>query len=186
VDQRVEKTYTALQLSMRELLGTMTWDQISVQALCERAAVSRSTFYAHFKDKNDLLDSLLAMFEQGMRSDNSPRSLQATGTFKFLPILLAHISSNRQLFAKNNTSAEGYPIAMRFRDLIGRLVAYELQQSAVKDDTLAQYVAGGIYWSVVQWSASTDDSTHLNFLQKIDQLNSHYLSQLPDSLAAKS
>ena len=31
------------------------WDEITVQRLCERADVGRSTFYTHFADKEDVL-----------------------------------------------------------------------------------------------------------------------------------
>jgi len=156
---------------MRELLGNTTWDGITIQALCESAGVSRTTFYSHFKHKEDLLDSLLLMFEQAMLTDNNARSLSTTKTFRFLPILLNHVNGNRKLFSKTNTEAEGYPVAKRFSQLIDRLVAAEVieAQGHIDLNSAAQhFVAGGIYNALVQWSANTKDDTHLNLLNDMD------------------
>jgi len=171
MDKRIESTYTLLQSSMRELLGKTTWDDITIQALCEGAGVSRTTFYNHFKHKEDLLDSLLMKFEHAMLTDNNGRSLSTTQTFRFLPILMNHVNANRQLFAKTNTEVEGYAVATRFSQLINRLVIAEVNEA---DDLVAlnsitkHFIAGGIYNALVQWSANTDDDTHLKFLKNID------------------
>lgn len=174
MDQRVEKTYADLQRSMRSLLGDRTWDQINVQALCSTAGVSRSTFYTHFKSKDDLLDSLLLQFEQAMSEVSNGRSIAGTGTFQFLPILLNHVRENRALFSKNNTLIEGYPVAIRFRQMIGRLVRAELDDglgSNCPDEHFVHYVAGGIYAALVNWSTHTKDCLHLDLLREIDDLN---------------
>lgn len=171
MDQRIQNTYTVLQASMRELLGKSSWDNITVQMLCRNAGISRTTFYAHFKDKEDLLDSLLLQFEQAMRSDNNRRSLPSTGTFKFLPILINHVNGNRQLFYQTNTSIEGYPVAEKFRRLIGRLVLSELTDvngAQGVDKTVVSFISGGIYSALVNWSGTSNDTMHLKLLNEID------------------
>lgn len=45
----------ALAESMRMLLRAKRFDDISIMEICERAGVSRRTFYRHFVDKYDLL-----------------------------------------------------------------------------------------------------------------------------------
>jgi len=171
MDQRIENTYTLLQNSMRKLLGNTTWDQITIQALCESAGISRSTFYNHFKHKEDLLDSLLLMFEKAMLTDNNARSLTTTQTFKFLPILLNHVNGNRQLFSKSNAEVEGYPVALRFAKLIDKLVATEVHEAGkhvALNHSAQHFIAGGIYNALVQWSTNSNDDTHLNLLSAID------------------
>src|SRR5256885_2947515 len=53
-DQRVRRTRDRLGDAMMALLVEKPFDDITVQEVLDRAGVSRSTFYAHFKDKNDL------------------------------------------------------------------------------------------------------------------------------------
>jgi len=171
MDKRIESTYNLLQNSLRELLGKTTWDDITIQALCDGAGVSRATFYNHFKHKEDLLDSLLLMFEQAMIADNNGRSLSTTQTFRFLPILLNHVNANRQLFAKTNMEVEGYPVATRFSQMINRLVTAEVNDTenhSAQNSNTKHFIAGGIYNALVHWSANTGDDTHLNILNDMD------------------
>ena len=178
MDQRVEKTYADLQKSMRALLGKSPWEDISVQHLCKHANVSRSTFYSHFKNKDDLLDSLLSQFEAAMRQVNNKRSIRESGTLKFLPIFLNHVSDNRKLFAKNNTSAHGYPVASRFRALLFRLVSSEIEEAHGRASAeLASYVAGGIYSAVVLWCTDASDSLPLKLLNSLDEINRGVLAK---------
>ena len=48
-----------LQQAMGELLTTQSFASVTVQEITRRAEVNRATFYAHFQDKDDLLESTL-------------------------------------------------------------------------------------------------------------------------------
>lgn len=58
-DLRVQKTYKLLHTSLITLLEKQSFDEITVQAICDEAMVHRTTFYAHFEDKYHLLSSCL-------------------------------------------------------------------------------------------------------------------------------
>lgn len=58
-DPRVRRTRQLLQDAFMELLGQRAFESITVQDIAERATVNRATFYAHFEDKNALLDSMI-------------------------------------------------------------------------------------------------------------------------------
>ncbi|MCX6049714.1 MAG: TetR/AcrR family transcriptional regulator [Chloroflexi bacterium] len=68
VDRRVQKTRKLLQEALIELISAEGYEAVTVQAILDRANVGRSTFYAHFQDKEQLLhscfDSLNALFEE--------------------------------------------------------------------------------------------------------------------------
>ena len=53
-DRRVARTRQALRSAMIELILEKHYDTISVQDIIDRANVGRSTFYLHFRDKEDL------------------------------------------------------------------------------------------------------------------------------------
>ncbi|HEY7099011.1 MAG TPA: TetR/AcrR family transcriptional regulator [Terriglobales bacterium] len=53
-DRRVLRTRDALGDALVSLMHEKPFDQITVQHVLDRAAVSRSTFYTHYRDKNDL------------------------------------------------------------------------------------------------------------------------------------
>src|ERR1700736_1492303 len=53
-DRRVRRTRDRLGDALMELLVQKPFDDITGQDVLDRAGVSRSTFYSHFRDKNDL------------------------------------------------------------------------------------------------------------------------------------
>ena len=65
-DQRVRRTRDRLGDALVELLAQQPFDDITVQQVLERAGVSRSTFYTHYRDKNDLFLSDAEDFWQSM------------------------------------------------------------------------------------------------------------------------
>jgi len=55
MDQRVDRSRTALKQALFKLLRTRTYTSVTVEEIAQCAGVSRSTFYVHFKDKDALL-----------------------------------------------------------------------------------------------------------------------------------
>jgi AcrR family transcriptional regulator len=54
-DRRKNRTVAALRVALIELILEKHYDTITVQDIIDRANVGRSTFYTHFRDKEDLL-----------------------------------------------------------------------------------------------------------------------------------
>ncbi len=65
-DQRVRRTRDRLGDALVELLVQKPFDDITVQDVLDRAGVSRSTFYTHYRDKNDLFLTDAEEFFEGM------------------------------------------------------------------------------------------------------------------------
>jgi AcrR family transcriptional regulator len=59
VDPRVRRTRKLLEQAFLELMQERNFQSITIQDIAERATVNRATFYAHFEDKYDLLDSFI-------------------------------------------------------------------------------------------------------------------------------
>ncbi|CAK1241436.1 AcrR family [Fructobacillus fructosus] len=57
-DVRFSKADQAIRQSFIDLLKVKKFDRISVKMIIDKAAINRSTFYAHFLDKYDLMDQL--------------------------------------------------------------------------------------------------------------------------------
>ena len=56
-DPRVARTTQALGRALIELIQERDYDQITVQQILDRAGVGRATFYAHYRNKDDALQS---------------------------------------------------------------------------------------------------------------------------------
>ena len=58
-DRRVDRTRKALRDALHALVATKPYDRITLSEILSRADVGRSTFYLHFRDKDDLLASTI-------------------------------------------------------------------------------------------------------------------------------
>ncbi len=71
-DRRVRRTRELLQSALAALIVERGYDAVTVQDVLDRANVGRSTFYAHFRDKEDLLlsgaENLWTQFEEHFAS----------------------------------------------------------------------------------------------------------------------
>jgi AcrR family transcriptional regulator len=56
-DRRIQKTIGLLHEALGSLIREKPYDEIVVQEILDRANVGRSTFYMHFRDKDELLVS---------------------------------------------------------------------------------------------------------------------------------
>jgi AcrR family transcriptional regulator len=70
-DRRVQKTQKLLREALVSLIHEKAYDSIVVKEILDRANVGRSTFYTHFRDKDELLVSGI---NDMLRSVQSPPS----------------------------------------------------------------------------------------------------------------
>ncbi len=96
-DRRIQRTRQLLLNSLLGLILEEGYEKITVQDIIDRANVGRSTFYSHFRDKEDLLlsgfESLRDVFE-GFRTQPSP----TTAGWDFSLALFQHAEEQRPVF----------------------------------------------------------------------------------------
>ncbi|MBP3330201.1 MAG: TetR/AcrR family transcriptional regulator [Clostridia bacterium] len=68
-DKRILKTKKNLKNTLLELLDEKSFEQVTVKEICERSATSRITFYTHFADKYELLDSIFQEYIASARNE---------------------------------------------------------------------------------------------------------------------
>lgn len=59
MDRRIKKTKQALNQALFTLLDEKTFQQITITDIVTVADVNRGTFYKHYRDKEELLDSII-------------------------------------------------------------------------------------------------------------------------------
>jgi AcrR family transcriptional regulator len=95
-DRRVHRTKASLHDALLGLAREKPYPSIAVKEILDRANVGKSTFYTHFRDKDDLLESgIHEILETAPDQSGSRTALERIVAFS-LP-LLKHIDDHRRL-----------------------------------------------------------------------------------------
>src|ERR1700761_1440933 len=93
-DRRVARTQAALNTAFVQLLFSCDYDDITTADIAARADIGRSTFYEHYKSKDDLLRHSLA------RPFTAIAQIVVDPSQEALLPTLAHFRENRALAGK--------------------------------------------------------------------------------------
>lgn len=151
-DRRVQRTHRLLTDALVALILERGWEAVSVQDVCERADVGRSTFYTHFADKEDLLagglDALgVFLREQAPLSEDSRPLAFARG-------MIEHADEQRRLFRAVVGKRSGQIVQHRFRELLTDLVREDLEHFApghARVEVTTRFVAGAFFELLIWW-----------------------------------
>ena len=152
VDRRVVRTRRMLRDGLIALLHSRAWDEISVQDICERADVGRSTFYVHFADKEELLlagfDDLRAMLRAQL---GAPAGSGAP--LQFAKSMIEHAHENRRLFSALVGKRSGQVVLRQFRALVVELVREDVAMApATPRREAAVHFIAGAFLDLLSWS----------------------------------
>jgi AcrR family transcriptional regulator len=98
-DRRVRRTRQLLHQALMSLILEKPYHAISVQDILDRADVGRSTFYAHFQDKDNLFRYGFERMLDALAQHIDAHEQEATDSHYFPSLaLFQHVQENQQLF----------------------------------------------------------------------------------------
>jgi len=153
-DRRVQRTRRALRDALVALILERGWEGFSVQEVCDRADVARSTFYTHFADKEELVGGGFDDLRRGLRAQLAAASGEAARPLAFSRGLIEHAHEQRRLFLAVVGKRSGHLVQRRFRELVLGLVREDLATvlaSGVRRDAVVAFVAGA-FIELLTWS----------------------------------
>lgn len=170
MDLRIKKTYRALFDAFTELLEEHRFEDLTVAMLCDRALIRRTTFYKHFRDKNDYfafyIDELMTGLPQNRTdaADAEPlddvRALRHEVFDDAMNMILAHEQLMDNLLASSMSGMLTGMICDRIARSIRERVMNVLAEDAlapVSLETTSEFVAGGIIRLFTIWWESGHD-----------------------------
>lgn len=96
-DERARRTRDRLGGAFVALIHEKPIEDVTVQDVLDRASVGRSTFYLHFRDKNDLLLSQLEIFLEMTSTTLSVRK-EASDRIVAVAEMFSHIENQSDLY----------------------------------------------------------------------------------------
>ncbi|WP_154837085.1 TetR/AcrR family transcriptional regulator [Staphylococcus sp. Marseille-Q1834] len=159
-DLRVQKTRQAILTTFFELLQTKTFEQITIQDLCDKANIRRSTFYRHFNDKYDLLnygiglmiDHFRALYLPEIHPDNPRHFFE-----KLIKDILQFIYENKAIVRSVinlNYYGEVYSIFYdQIYEAVKKQIEFDQRSGQFYVDTMmyGQFLTGGILSVITNW-----------------------------------
>ncbi len=157
-DRRSLRTRRILLDALVALMQEKPYEAITVQDVLDRADIGRSTFYAHYPDKEALMVDMLERMMNALSkmSGESP----AAGGPRLAPLkeLFEHVKQNQRLFSGVMRGravdlfyekGQAYLNQMIANELTGRLPAG--RQPAIPIPVLAQFVSGTMVTMLRWW-----------------------------------
>jgi AcrR family transcriptional regulator len=148
MDRRTLRTRQALHQALIRLVLERGYDQVTVADIADAANVGRSTFYAHFTDKDDLLRHGISYLSAMLKEPPD----KETGPLGFSRFLTEHLKDQKKLQRALMQSSAGSIVIASLRDAICDVVRRGLrsERGTVPGEVEVQFVAGA-YLAVVTW-----------------------------------
>ncbi|WP_161596228.1 TetR/AcrR family transcriptional regulator [Rhodanobacter glycinis] len=161
-DRRIQRTRQLLRGSLLALVREKGFEAVSVQEIADRANVGRSTFYAHYSDKEELLlhgfDELRALLRQRQREARSRPGERSAQLFGFSRELFEHVGHHRDVFHAMVGKRSGAAVQQRLQNLVIDLVRDDVKLAlppsrakATQREPLVRFIAGALFGLLAWW-----------------------------------
>lgn len=161
LDLRILKTKKNLYATFEELMKSQSFEEIKVSDICNKAMINRSTFYAHYNDKYELLAEYINTLKEVLSSElNKNTSIKNTKEYyiEMIRILLNHIESKKETYASimiNNKNSITMDILY---DVISKDIIKQIQEknenSNVPVDIVSRFYLGAVISICTEWIVS--------------------------------
>ena len=178
-DLRIVKTKKILFNSLLNLMKIKNFEKIKISDICEESLVNRSTFYAHYDDKYELL---IDLFEERKLSllkefeDNENKAFSKEYLMELLSILIDHIEENKEIYSailanNRNGILIDFLIDAIEKDVSERLKGNsEIESSDLPLDIIVKFYAGGLINIGIDCITRTKKYSKKELLLYIDKL----------------
>ena len=153
IDRRVQRTRTALYDGLVQLIRIKPYGAISVDDILRQADVGRSTFYAHFRSKDELLDRSLERLKHLLLATMAERSGATKPSFWLCSdMLFAHLAEYRDIHAALGGGRGGEVLHAGLTRVVGEVLSATLppETGGVPRDLALAFVTSS-FTAVLAW-----------------------------------
>ena len=167
-DRRVQRTRQALHKALITLVLERGYEAVTIKDVVTRANVGRSTFYAHYPSKEDLLtaeiEGLRATLAAEQRAALARQGGVSTRSLGFSRALFEHAQDYRDVYRVLVGERGASIIIARMRALFAELVRDELTQLVprpaqgdIPRSALVQFIVGSLMSILTWWLEGASD-----------------------------
>ena len=132
-DRRIRKTKTQLRAGLAKLMQTKSLKEITVKELVEEVDINRSTFYLHYTDIYQMLESIETELQEEIKAiiENHPAGSYYEKSFPFIEEIFEVLAANREICNalwpnKENAPESLYTLIRRFKNVLAESAVWEI------------------------------------------------------------
>lgn len=177
-DLRVIKTRKLIYQTLLELMKEKTFEEIKVSDICSKAMINRSTFYAHYEDKYELLVDFLSNLKEEFAhelNENCKENLSIREYYiRLISLFLDHIDSKRDVYNSiivNNRSSIMMDILLSVvnDDILKRFKENDINLK-VPTEVISKFYLGGVINIGMEWLSNSNKYTKEEILDYLELL----------------
>ena len=159
-DRRVQRTRQLLQKALIELISERGHDAITIQDIADRASLGRTTFYLHYRSKDELFitchEAIVSEFRIGPLHPLSREELLSPEAPAGMTSAYRHLEDARARLYSIFQGKDSLLILRKIRDWSAQEIEASLRaafadaDSTIPFDVLANYLAGAQI-ALMQW-----------------------------------
>ena len=163
MDRRQQKTRNAIFEAFGALLSSKSYSKITVQNIIDEANVGRTTFYAHFETKDELLKEMCTdlfshVFSEDLSAESTHDFSMKTGNpHAMITHILYHLLDNKRNIIGILTCESGELFLGFFRQYLDELMAARLlgythsYRKNAPNDFLVNHISSSFVGMVHWW-----------------------------------
>ncbi len=171
VDRRVSRTRRRLKDALFSLILEKGYDSVTIEDITERADLGRTTFYLHYRDKEDLLresidaitQELLEQVAVGPSSGTGSQADSDANITPLMPVLIVfeHSAENADLYRIVLRGEGAWQANERLRNIISIAITQLLSARAASEgqelrldvplEVFSQFFAGSLLGLLTWW-----------------------------------
>lgn len=190
LDPRIVRTRQMLEEALLTLMQKKPFHNIAVGDITEQAGVNRSTFYAHYTDKYDLLDYCVRETFRAKLAEALPKSSEFCCD-KLKPLIVATCAYLERLnggcspvdkqldpIVENQVQSQLYEYIFGWLNSVGQ----QAMQHAVLPETTALVLSWAIFGVGRQWAEKSSAQTPEELAEQVYALITQGILQLPEGI----
>ncbi|MGM0215152.1 TetR/AcrR family transcriptional regulator [Enterococcus sp. AZ109] len=179
LDLRVKRTHKMIVEAFVHLVEQKGYEHITVQEIADEAMINRATFYAHFKDKQDLYDFIFRNAVEAFASVLDPDQIVQGNRLKVKQIeivltnIYKRIQENRKFFLTIMDGSANEMLRKQIEEILDEKYAHIFNRLKITEndievpmDFILEYMTS-IFVGTLHWWITSDTQMPADHLAKL-------------------
>lgn len=177
-DLRIIKTRNALRDALVTLMKDKQFEEIKISDICDTALVNRSTFYAHYEDKYELLVDIIDSLKINLLDDlDKNKKILNTKEYyiELIKLFLNHINDKKDIYTKvliNNHNSILMDILEDavMKDTTKKIKKKQIKTGDIPANIFIKYYLGGVANVCIEWLNNQNTYTENEIISYLEKL----------------